>query len=324
MSKPNTPSDVPIAVTSRSFSRSAVLREKLEAKYSNVAYNNTDHSLVGDELVTFLQGKKKAIIALEKMTAEVFAQLPDLEVIGKYGVGVNNLDLEAMEKHQVKLGWTPGVNARSVSELVLCHLLGFSRNIHRSARKMLKGEWKVEGGMTLTGKTVGIIGCGCVGKDLIQLLKPFGCKLLVHDIRDYPDFYQAHGVETVSKATLLAQADFVTLHIPYNSSTVDFIASDELALMQSHATLINTSRGGIVNEAALLTWLQQNPDANAALDVFADEPFLTSPLLQLDNFYATPHIGGSAKEAISAMGEAAIAGLDNASDDIAAIRALVD
>jgi len=309
----------PIAVTSRSFSRSAELRQQLESRYANVCYNNTDHSLKGDELIEFLQGKEKAIIALEKIDHKALEQLPELKVIAKYGVGVNNLELEALKKHGVGLGWTPGVNARSVSELVICFMLGFSRNVFHSRENIKDGIWKVEGGNLLSGKTIGIVGCGNVGKDLIRLLQPFGCRILVNDIREYKEFFQEFSIETVTKEQLLQRADFVTLHIPFNKQTENFIAAQELNLMKPSATLINTSRGGIVNETELLSWLRDNPGAAAALDVFNNEPFLDSPLLTLKNFYSTPHIGGSAREAIQAMGAAAINGLDEFSNDIDAV-----
>ena len=148
------------------------------------------------------------------------------------------------------------------------------------------------------------------GKDLVPLLQPFGCQVLVYDIRDYPDFYAAYGVEAVSLETLLARSDIVTLHVPLDDSTCGMLDAQRLAMLKSTAILINAARGGLVDEAALKQMLQRKCLAAAAFDVFSVEPPQDQELLALPNFLATPHIGGSAHEAILAMGRAAIDGLD--------------
>lgn len=301
---------VKVAVCSRSFSNNLILRAELLSRYQQVTFNDAGLQLKGDTLVEFLQGHDKAITALETIDDSVLSRLPELKVISKYGVGLDMIDMAAMRNHRKRLGWTGGVNRRSVSELVISFAIAMLRHVPAAHREVLSGTWRQHVGGYLTGRTVGIIGCGHVGKDLVPLLQAFGCPILVYDIRDYPDFYAAHGVESVSLETLLARSDIVTLHVPLDDSSRGMLDAQRLAMLKPTAVLINVARGGLVDEAALKQMLQSKRLAAAAFDVFSVEPPQDHELLALPNFLATPHIGGSAHEAILAMGRAAIDGLD--------------
>jgi phosphoglycerate dehydrogenase-like enzyme len=298
-----------IAVCSRSFSRNPILRAELEAQYRNVKFNDEGLELKGNSLVAFLKGHEKAITALEKLDDFVLSQLPDLKVIGKYGVGLDMIDMDAMRKYKIRLGWEGGVNRRGVSELVLAFILSMLREIPAANRQVMKGTWRQHTGIQLTGKTVGIIGCGHVGQDLVALLAPFNCTILVYDIETYSDFYAANNIKATSLNELLMQSDVVTLHTPLDDSTRNIINKSNMSLMKKSAILINVARGGVVDELALKKALITNTIAGAAFDVFTQEPPADTELLNLPNFLATPHIGGSSKEAVLAMGRAAIKGL---------------
>jgi len=299
-----------VAVCSRSFSRNPVLRAELLQRYQQVTFNDGGAQLTGDQLVEFLKGHDKAITALEVIDASVLARLPELKVIAKYGVGLDMIDLAAMRAHGKRLGWTAGVNRRSVAELVIAFAIALLRAVPRANLELRAGSWRQHVGGLLSQRTVGIIGCGHVGKDLVLLLKGFGCTVLAHDILDFADFYQREGVTAVSLDTLLSRADVVTLHVPLDDSTRGMLNAQRLALLKPGAVLINTARGGLVDEAALKEMLVSGRLAAAAFDVFATEPPQDRELLTLPNFLATPHIGGSAAEAMLAMGRAAIRGLD--------------
>jgi D-3-phosphoglycerate dehydrogenase len=177
-------------------------------------------------------------------------------------------------------------------------------------REVRDGGWRQIKGRQLSGKCVGIIGCGFVGKDLAPLLRAFGCRVLAHDILDFPDFYNQHEIEAMDLEPLLAEADIVTLHLPLDDSTQKILNRDRLGLMKKDAVLVNIARGGLVDETALKEMLMSGRLGAAAFDVFAQEPPRDSELLNLPNMLAMPHIGGSAEEAILAMGRAAIAGLE--------------
>lgn len=301
-----------IAVAARSFARNPVLRLELAEKYPNVTFSESARLLEGAALVKLLRGHDRAIIGLERIDESVLAELPELRVISKYGVGLDGVDLEAIARHEVKLAWTGGVNRRSVAELTLAFALALLHRMPETSVALRGGDFQKLVGRQLTGRVVGIVGCGFVGKDLVSLLAPFGCRVLAHDIRDYPDFYAAHGVEPVSRDRLLAEADLVTLHVPLDDSTRGMIGAAELARMHRGACLINAARGGLVDEAALIEALSSGHLAGAACDVFQLEPDANPGLLELPTFLGTPHIGGSTAEAQLAMGRAAIAGLEHA------------
>lgn len=299
-----------VAVCSRSFSRNQALRAALLDRYANVTFNDAGSSLAGDELVAFLKGHNKAITALERVDEAILSQLPDLQVIGKYGVGLDMIDLAAMRRFGKRLGWTGGVNRRSVAELVIAFAITMLRQVTIANREVLSGTWRQLVGGHLSGRTVGIVGCGHVGKEVVRLLQPFGCPVLAFDKVDYADFYREWGVERVNLDELIARSDVVTLHVPFDASTADIISAERLSAMKPGSVLINIARGGIVDEVALKRVLQEGPLMAAAFDVFAQEPPADRELLEMPNFLATPHIGGSAAEAIFLMGMAAIKGLD--------------
>ncbi len=299
-----------VAVTSRSFSRNPELRRELQQCYEHVTFNDAGRQLEENSLVEFLNGHDKAITALERLDGAVLARLPELKVISKYGVGLDMIDLAAMRRYGKRLGWTGGVNRRSVSELVIAFSIVLLRHVHAANLEVRHGIWRQHVGNYLSGKTVGIVGCGHIGKDLVRLLQPFECPVLVNDIRRYDDFYRQHNIEAVSLDELLTRADVVTLHVPLDDSTRDMLTAERIALMKPSAILVNTARGGMVDEEALRVALQEKRLAAAAFDVFAQEPPRDQALLELPNFLATPHIGGGAVEAILAMGRAAIDGLD--------------
>lgn len=299
-----------VAVCSRSFSRNPVLREELLERYRHVTFNDEGARLEGAVLVEFLRGHTKAIVGLERVDDGLLASLPELKVVSKYGVGLDGIDQEAVTRRGRRLGWTGGVNRRSVSELALSYAIVMLRHVVAANREVLSGGWRQHVGRQLSGKVVGIIGCGHVGKDLVRLLEPFKCKILSHDIVDYHSFYAEHGVDAVPLEELLARSDVVTLHVPLDESTRGMLSASRLRLMKPDAILINTARGGLVDETALKEALREGRLLAAAFDVFAVEPPEDRELLEFPNFLVSPHIGGSAEEAILAMGRAAIDGLD--------------
>lgn len=301
-----------IAVCSRSFSRNPVLRAELQARYDDITFNDAGVNLAGQDLIEFVRGHDRAVTALERLDADFFAALPELQVVGKYGVGLDMIDLAAMRERGIRLGWTGGVNRRSVSELVIAMAIALLRRVPQGNQEVRAGSWRQLMGRHLSDRTIGIIGCGHIGKDLTVLLRTFGCSVLAHDIRDFPEFYAAHGVEKVGLDDLLARADVVTLHLPYDASTANILSAEKLALMRPDAVLINCARGGLLDEAALKAMLAGGKLVGAGLDVFAGEPPEDRELLGMPNVLATPHIGGSAEEAVLAMGRAAIAGLETA------------
>jgi phosphoglycerate dehydrogenase-like enzyme len=299
-----------IAVAARSFARNPVLRAELSARYPNVTFSESAVVLAGEGLVALLRGHDRAIIGLERVDDSILSQLPELTTISKYGVGLDGLDIDAIAKRGIKLGWTGGVNRRSVAELTLSYAIALFHRVPETAFALRDGNWQKLVGRQLTGRTVGIIGCGFVGQDLVKLLAPFGCHVLAHDIRGYPDFYRDHQVTPVTLAQLLQESDIVSLHVPLDASTKGMIGAAELAQMRQGTFIVNAARGGLIDEDALADALERGHLAGAACDVYVIEPDAHPRLLSLPTFLGTPHIGGSTQEAQLAMGRAAIDGLE--------------
>lgn len=300
-----------VAVAARSFARNQVLRQQLLSRYPDASFSPADGILDGRELIEFLRGHDRAIVGLERIDDHVLEQVPELRVISKYGVGFDGLDIEALARRGVRLGWTGGVNRRSVSELTLSFALALFHRVPETSVALRGGEWQKHVGRQLTGRVFGIIGCGFVGQDLVRLLAPFECRVLAHDIRDYADFYRAHHVTPVALDRLLAESDVVSLHVPLDRSTRGMIGAAQLAAMRRGTFIINAARGGLIDEEALAAALIDGHLAGAACDVFAIEPDANPKLLAHPAFLGTPHIGGSTEEAQLAMGRAAIDGLEN-------------
>ncbi len=300
-----------VAVTPPAFCKSESLKSKLSSLFPNTVYNVKNDYLSGTELIDFLKDADAALIGRDPVTKATLAALPNLRIISKYGVGLDNLDMEAVKKNGIALAVTSGTNKRSVAELALSFMLGLSHRIFIGAERIKKGQWIREGGHNLSEKTVGIIGCGNVGKEIIKLLNPFGCKILVCDIENRSEFCREQGASEVSFDSLIAESDIVSLHVPLTELTRDMINENILQAMQANTLLINTSRGGVVNQTALQSALVSGEIAGAALDVFSEEPPEDLGFLQLPNLMVTPHIGGNSVEAVEAMGQAAIDNLVN-------------
>ena len=310
-----------VAITSRSFSANKYLVEELRARYANITLNNSGKTLVGSELLEFLDGQNKVIVGLENFDKNLIDQLPELKVISKFGVGLNNIDLESMKEHSISLGFQPGTNKQSVAELALMHIFIALRKAPSSKEDICNNIWSQNKGHELFGKTIGIIGFGNIGQRLAELLEPFKCKIIFYDgmefskeelVDKFPsrseDFI--NNLQQSSLNEVLKEADIVSIHIPLLEETQNLISVDELACLKKDVRIINTSRGGIVDEKALEDFLNQNKNAFAAFDVFETEPAFNHPLLKLNNFYATSHLGSMTIEGVISMGIAAINGLD--------------
>ena len=299
--------DLVVGVTAVAFSCDVERVRALQDAFPGIIHiNDKKRRFTLDELVLFLQKCDYAIVGLDQITRAVLEQCPRLKVISKYGVGLDNIDFDACERFGVRVIFPKGVNKRSVTEEVLGAILSLMRNLYVTANLMKRGEWVVQGGRQLTGKTVGIIGVGHIGKDLIEILRPFGCKILVNDIIEQDEYYHRVGAMAVGKEDIFKNADVVTVHTPLNDETRHMIDERALALMKPTAILVNAARGGIVDESALKKALREKKLAGAALDVYEVEPLQDLELVQFDNLMCMPHIGGNAKEAIEAMGMAAI------------------
>lgn len=300
-----------VAVTSKSFSKNTQLREALLKKYPSATFNDAGVNFTQETLITFLKGHDKAIVGLEKINAQVLEAIPELKHISKYGVGLDNIDFKALLAKDVLLSWTGGVNRRGVAELALCFMISAIRGVGLTNKKILNGTWVQHIGLGLREVKVGLVGLGHIGQELAPILRFMGVEVWAHDINDRKEFADKHGVKLTSLEDILHNCELISLHIPHTEKTHMLINHERLSWMKKGSFLINTSRGGIVDEEALYHHLTEGQLAAAAFDVFLEEPCHNMKLLSLENFLATSHIAGSARESVLAMGMAAINGLES-------------
>ena len=298
-----------VAVANPTFANDATLRAALLAHFPGAYFNTTGRILAGSELVAFLAEGNAAILGLERIDAALLDASPRLRVIAKFGVGLDNVDLSGCAARGVTVLATPGANALAVAELTLGFMIASARRLAISTHHLKSGRWQRDGGVQLFGKTVGVIGLGNVGKHTARVLQSVGCAVAAHDILDLAGYCAVHEIRWCTLEDLLITSDFVSLHVPLDARTRGMIGRAELARMKPGAFLINTARGGIVDEDALADALESGALSGAASDVFAEEPTRNTRLLGLDNFIATPHVGGNSREAIRAVGMAAIRNL---------------
>lgn len=295
-----------IAVTSPSFSKHPFLIKEIKKLHQDAKLNTAGIRLKGEELYDYVKDAEVLVVGLETMDKNLLSRLPKLQFIAKYGVGLNNIDLDHCKENDIKIGWKGGVNKLSVAEMTLGFMLMLCRNLNMTSNQLKSGSWNKNGGFQLSGKIVGILGVGHVGKEVIRILRPFGCKILVNDVINQSWFYDDNGVIEKSKEEIYQEADIITLHMPYNNSTANTIDKDVFTRMKKGSLLINTARGGIVNELDLKKALLTNQIGGAAIDVYSSEPPEDKDLIEIPNLITTPHIGGNSIEAVEAMGMSAI------------------
>ena len=298
-----------IVTTSPSFSKNITLQKEIYKYFPNAKLNLNGKRFNKDELIDFIKDANGIIVGLEPIDSEVLDSCPNLKIISKYGVGLNNIDLDACKKRNIAIGWTGGVNRLSVAEMALGFMLMFSRNLFITSNQLKKGTWNKSGGFELSGKTIGIIGVGFIGKELNRLLKPFGCKILVNDIINQDEYYKKEGLIEVTKEEIFKKSDIITIHTPHNKTTDNMITLDVLKSMKPTSYILNTARGGIINEKDLKYALQNGIIAGAGIDAYIEEPPTDREFIELPNLICTPHIGGNSKEAVEAMGMSAISHL---------------
>ena len=274
--------------------------EILKTNNIEVILNSRGKKIIAQELATDIKDADVLIAGTEKITEEVFKNAPNLKLISRVGVGLDGIDLKLCKKYGVRVAYTPDAPTMAVAELCVGLILDVSRKITYTDKNIRKGIWNKYMGTLLYGKTVGIFGMSRIGKSLVHLLSSFNVKFLVHDIVPDLAFGKLYDVKFVSKDELLKNCDIVSVNIPLNKNTYNFITINELQHMKSDAILINTARGGVVNENDLYAALKNNIIAGAGIDVFEEEPY-KGELTELDNCVLTCHMGASTIESRTDM-----------------------
>jgi len=264
----------------------------LKSNDFEVRLNPLEHKMTSSELAMEIKDSEILIAGTEKITEEVFQNAPKLKLISRVGIGLDGVDFELCKKYGVRVAYTPDAPTMAVAELCVAMILDLARQITITDKNIRLGVWKRHMGTLLYGKTIGIFGMGRIGKSLVHLLSSFNVNFLVHDINPDIAFGRLYNVNFVSKEEVLKNSDVVSVNIPLKKDTLDYITSKELSLMEPQAIVINTARGGIINENDLYDALKEKIIAGAAVDVFEEEPY-SGKLIELENCLLTCHMGAS-------------------------------
>ena len=248
--------------------------------------------LTEDELIEQLRGIEASLAGSEPYTRRVLQAHPQLKVIARAGVGFDAVDVKAATDHGVAVCTTPGTNQDAVAEFTFAMMLALAKELVPQHLSVKAGGWPRKALVPLRGRTLGIVGLGRIGKAVAIRGEVFGMKLLAYEPMPDHAFCKEHGVTLVALEQLLAESDFVTVHVPLMPESKHLINKKSLALMKPTAYLINTARGGLVHEGDLAEALKAKKIAGAGIDVFEKEPPGTSPLFALDNVVLAPHAAG--------------------------------
>ncbi|MFO7153448.1 MAG: phosphoglycerate dehydrogenase [Caldicoprobacter oshimai] len=301
-----------ILVTPTSFNREVCPEawHMLEQFASEIVCNPYNRPLMADELIPLLEGVDGYIAGVDDVSARVIDKAPStLKVISRYGVGYDQVDIKACGQRGIVVTNTPGANAESVADLAFGLMLSVARQIPYADEQTKRGGWPRITGLELYGKTLGIIGLGAIGKGVARRAKGFSMRVLAYDPAIDEAFCRQYGVEISSFEEVLSKSDFISLHLPLKDETKHIINSNTISMMKDGAILINTARGGLVDEQAVYRALKAGKLRGFGTDVFEVEPPGKSPLFEFKNVVVTPHMGSSTVEAINAMANLAVKNL---------------
>lgn len=295
-----------VLVTSRTYQMNQRAIDALHATGYEINMMKPEEAAQTDKLIAAIPGHDAMLAGAEPITAAVIEASSGLRIISRTGIGTENVDIPAATKKGIVVTFTPGANHDAVADFVLTLMLELARRAWWGYEIMRAGKWGPYQGIELPGKTIGIVGFGRIGKEVARRAHGFRMNILTHDVVQDHDFARQVGASFVPLDELLAKSDFVSLNCFQSPETMGMINSRTLGLMKPTAFVINTARGGLINEPDLLKALQEKRIAGAALDVFGTEPAWETPFAKLDNCIVTPHQAGYTYEALERMGLMAI------------------
>ena len=236
-----------LAVCNRTLSTNKEVISIIKKNFKYYKLNLTGKTLKGSQLQNFLTNATLAIVGLEVINKKLLENLPKLKKIAKYGVGLDNIDQLSIKEKKIRFFYSKGFNKRSVAEFSLCLIIFLLRNIKKANDDFISNlTWLNIGGEEITNKTLGIIGCGNIGKELVKIIKPFNCKILTYDIKNYKNFNKRYKIKKKNINYVLKNSDIISLNLPLNDKTRNLIKLKYLKKLKKNSVFINTSRGGKV------------------------------------------------------------------------------
>lgn len=286
-----------ILISSRSFGKidsgaiDILRRSGLEPVLNQLGRTPTE-----DEIIELLNDDFVGIIAgTEKITKKIIENAKSLRVISRYGIGLDNIDLKAAKERRILVCNTPDAPTQAVAELTLTLILSLLRKLCEIDRDIRSNVWKARMGNLFEGKKIGIIGLGRIGRRLVELIEPFGVDILTYETKPDIKFIKQHNIELLPLKELMSESNIISLHVPLTDETRNIIGKKELSIMKKDVLIINTARGGLIDERVLIDALDRKAVGGAAIDAFEVEPY-KGRLAEFDNVILTPHVGSYTTE----------------------------
>lgn len=281
-----------VLITPRGFANYGLDKVRyMESKGLEVHYNNTGKAYTKEEFYNLASDADAIIVGVDVIDKELIDKCPNLKVVCKFGVGTDNIDVDYAKEKGIFVGRTVGSNSKAVAEHVIALMFADAKNLYNTAKEVKDHKWNKPTGQEISGKTLGIIGFGMIGKHIANFANGLGMKVYAYDAFEITDeTAKEFNVEKKSFEEIIAESDYVSLHVPLLESTKNMLSIEEFKKMKSNACLINAARGGIVDEEALYEALINKEIRSAYFDVYSTEPPTEDDkLLALDNFVLTPH-----------------------------------
>jgi D-3-phosphoglycerate dehydrogenase len=285
------------------------LRAFAAASGGELVFNPLGKPLSEDELIPLLRDCDGYIAGLDFVTRKVIGSCEKLKVISRYGAGVDRVDLKAAGERNITVCNTPGANAQAVADLAIALALAVARRLPLLDRKTREGQWVRSTGIELYGKTMGILGLGAVGRGVAKRAQGFSMKVLAYDPYIDARYAGENGIAVSDFDALVESADVISLHLPLNGGTRHIISGEVMGRMKKGVILINTARGGLIDEDAAFDLLKRGHLGGLGIDAYEEEPPKNSPLFTLDNVVLTPHTAAHTAEATANMAAMAVQNL---------------
>ena len=283
--------------------------KKLKSFTESLVFNPAGKPLSEDELIPLLDGCEGCIAGLDYFTSRVIENTKSLKVISRYGIGVDRVDLAAARAKNIIVCNTPGANTQAVADLAFALILCTARKLSVLDRKTREGQWPRSTGTELYAKTIGILGLGAIGKAVAKRAGGFSMKVIAYDPFIDMEYASANGIISADFNTVIRESEFLSLHLPLTDETRHIISANVMKFMKKGAIIVNTARGGLIDEAAAYEFLASGHLGGMGLDVYEEEPPQKSPLFDMENVVLTPHTSAHTHEATAAMADISVQNL---------------